>query len=300
MIRCLVPFLCQDTSKIVFEYARELRGNYVASAQPFNFVVPLHNRMIAAQRLLVYDFTEQSLRLARCLYEACLSMIALRNGNIAIGNASSMVKVYDDRMQVTAEVDLSFPGYFRVNALAELSDGTLAIGVQHTLIIWDLVSGKRVSMTVCTVGTIITKILALPNSALLTGDNQGRLSLRVGRKFTTYPKAHSQEVTELVLLGKNIASSSLDMTVKIWTADMQCVHVMSMLSPVLAMCVLHDGRLVVGCDNQHITVWDDTFTCVLTLREKGESLQQKGNYLTFAVFKQQFIVSDWVDTIVYE
>jgi len=301
MIHLLSAHFCKDVANLVCDYAHELQGKQVSINEAYPFFAPLKKRILAATGFNVYDATEYRGRLVRRLHDVVRSMVVLRNGHIAIGSKNAMVRVFTKHMQLVAEIKvLKDAEYFHnCNALAELSDDTLAVGVHDKVVVWDFMCNHRLFTTNHS-GTTVTAILALSDGAFVTGDAKGRLGMHAIKTFKIFPKTHGAKITELVSFGNQIVSSSLDQTLRVWTLHMECVHVLSVLSPVLAMCVLHDGRLAVGCDNQRITVWDETFTCVLTVQEKGANLREKGKCFTFAVFKQQFIVSDRVHTIVYE
>lgn len=115
-------------------------------------------------------------------------------------------------------------------------------------------------------------------------------------------------ITALVKVGNNkfasshAAATSSYGTVIIWE-DFQNLHTIVFSSGVLAMCVLLDRRLVVGCNNHELTVWDPhDFSHVATLRDAEDiNLRFQKRFLRFAVLaNNELVVVDGEKTRSYK
>lgn len=261
----LLPFIAADLVPIVIEYARELKGNLV-QRQDRSF------DLMVAKAGSIFGTKFNSLSVQSGADERTVStkrevraLLALKDGNIVVATALGIVQIFNG-ITLASEQSLVLPCE-AVSAMAELSDDTLAIGTEEgTVAIVDTATKMcDLKKTMRAIG--VTALLALPKAHFISGHSNGRL-MEGSRRTSSrqFSSSHFLSVTALVAFGNKFASSSLDGTVRIWDSDSLLMQTVGFKYPLVSMCALHDGRLVIGGENQQVTVHDpDNYKCVLTL-----------------------------------
>lgn len=296
----LRPFLAADLVAIVSDYARELKGNMT---QHFNRSFDL----MVAKDDCIFGVKLRQLSVQRGAEERIANtepgvraLVVMRNGKAAVATALNIVQLFDGST-LAAEKQLVLP-CGTATTMIELSDGTLAIGMEEgTVAILDIVTNVcNLKKTILAIG--VTALLALPGAHFISGHSNGRLmdgSRHTSRQFAS---SHFLTVTALAAFGNKYASSSLDGTVRIWDSHLALLQTVGFKYALIALCALHDGRLVVGGENQKVTVHDPTdYTCVLTLEQTNFPQWTPRPKWNFAVLQHnQLVVYDGEETCIFE
>lgn len=291
--RLLLPHLAAVTADIVIEYCRELKGNLVATFQHFDLITAQEKNCVGFFGNKLAYFNERSFSHFEALY-GIYSVLALKNGDVACGLAHR-VNLYRGTHLVAQLNCGKYSGFIRY--MTEFSDGSLVTATEVGVLIWNL-SSSPPSKTVVRV-KCAAALLALDARRLVVGDYAGRIHVYTSEDLSMFAHGHTERVTGLAVLGNKLVSSSLDKKVCIWDiANKSLVHTINFSSGVRTICGLNDGRLVVGCNNHEITVWD-VHGCTLALYVQAAEdvdLRVRGGKLAFATFGQKLVVSDTKDT----
>lgn len=284
----VLEHLVADTANIVLEYAHELKGNLVYTYDlVFDFVVAQgKDSLVGAKSKCLHYIHKKNTKID--LGTPVFALLALSNGDIACGTENGVVKVLRDQK---LHANLQLDGRCGVvTAMAELAENNIVIGLSDgQIFLWRHGASKKLANNYC----IVTELLPLTDEHFLYCDEHGKVyKSRAGVWVQLYDR-HTRSASCMVKIGGKIASSCMDGNIRIVEND-KPVKLIAFNSPVLAMCVLPDGRLVVGCDNQEVTVWDPVKSVKVQTLQKGsrKSLLSRGRKLNLVVLGKQLVVSD--------
>jgi hypothetical protein len=162
-----------------------------------------------------------------------------------------------------------------VASVAILSDDKHAVsgGADHTLKLWDLVSGQCLATFEGHTGSITAVLTSSDGKRVISGSWDNTLKvwdLASGQCIATL-EGHTKPVSALLFTPdeKRIISAGDDLTIKVWDLlNSRClVTLEGHQGPVNAVAITSDGgRLVSGSDDRELKVWDLTSKrCIATL-----------------------------------
>jgi len=287
-LNLLLDCLVADTAKIVLEYAHELRGNLVCTRDlVFDCVVAQgQDCLLGAKSKHLHYICKNNTKVD--VGSPVFSLLALSNGDVACGTEDGVVKVFrDQKLHFTLKLEGRCG---LVTAMAELAENKIVVGLSDgQIFLWSRGVSKKLTNNYC----IVTGLLPLSDEHFLFCDENGKVcKSRAGVWIQSFDR-HTHFATSMVRIGGKIVSACLDGNIHISESG-KPVKLIAFHSPVLAMCVLPDGRLVVGCDNQEVTIWDPV-KCVkvqTVQKAKRQSLSVRGRKLNMVVLGKELVVSD--------
>lgn len=289
--------LPRSIATIVVEYAYQLMGTVVSCKRVYvSAIVKPHKSMFAmafasggrihvADKCFEHPSSTSGLNLC--------SLLALRNGAFASGTENGNIYVWDataTRIERRWYADKS-----AIPALAELPDNLLATGGYPGVCVFDMVTGQRVAQLAM---MRVQKVCVLRTGTILAGCAYGRIwLLRFANKNLEIVhdiKAHLSGITALVdCRNGKFVSASFDRRVCMWDYSGTMLNEldMGMMSAPLELAVLPDGRLVVGCNDERVFVWDlDTWKHSRTLVKGKASLLNHCRNLSLTVLADNKLV----------
>lgn len=289
--RLLLVHLAAVTVNIVIEYSRELKGKIFETGDSFDFISANGQQFVGARgnSFIYFDVYQKVIT-----FEMIHSLLALSNGDVACGLVD-YINVYRGT-RVIAHLRCS-TAVGTVTSMAELPGGRLVTVSGGEISTWNL-NASPPSRTVAENSCNVTAVLAIDSDRFVIGDQLGGIVMHHSNMWLEFANRHADCVTAFVKLGNYLVSSSANSvragTVRIWDDGRNLVRAIQFQSPVLVMCVLVDGRLVVGCNNHEITVWDPhDFTCALVLHAAEDvNLRFTQRTLQFAVLPNNELVVD--------
>jgi WD40 repeat protein len=187
---------------------------------------------------------------------------ALANGNVACSSWDATIQIWNLESDVMVH---SLCGDLEVSKLVKLSNGHLAsLLIDLTVTVWNVEKERR--LKTFTLGLVdLCPFIALPNEQIATVLDSSRANISVFNSNTGELHqslvGHSRELCSLVLLNDtHMASSSFDLTIKIW--DLASGHVV---------------RTLPGLINNSVTflalLCDDVLACYPFPNESSTTIQ---------------------------
>jgi len=265
-------------SAIVVEYAHQFVGWFVSASEVYcSAIVKPHKSLFAMAFvsggwLHVADKAfEPHIGIAGD--EPC-SLLALQNGGFVSGTKNGNIHVWNPATVIEKQWNA---GPFVVRALAELPNNLLAVGGFTGIFVFNLATRQPVAkfnmhrvQTICVLrtGTILAGCAHGRICFLQFANNKLELVHEI-KDLVREIKTYVSGITALAdCCNGKFVSASIDKRVCMWDYRGTMLNEIDMrkMSPPVALAVLPDGRLVVGCDDERVFVWDlDTWEHWLTL-----------------------------------
>lgn len=291
---------------IVVEYAHQFAGQFVSSFRVYcSAIVKPHKSLfamafVAGGRVHVADKAFEP-RIGIAGDEPC-SLLALHNGRFVSGTENGNIHVWNPAATVIEQQWNAGP--FVVRALAELPNNLLAVGGFTGIFVFDMATCQQVAkfkmprvQTVCVLrtGTILAGCAYGRICFLQFANNKLELVHEI-KELVREIKTYVSGITALAdCCNGKFVSASIDKRVCIWDYSGTILNEIDTgkMSPPVALAVLPDGRLVVGCDDERVFVWDlDTWEHWLTLSTgwSNFSLLKQSQNLSLAILADNKLV----------
>jgi hypothetical protein len=182
-------------------------------------------------------------------------LVELQNGNIASGLWNNTISIWDSSKYTCIN---TLKGHSDiVTTLINMPDNQLASGsCDSSIRVWDL----NLSSAYTLKGhTKAVRSLFFRSDKLYSCSWDKTIKIWKNKKILRTINAHDDYVTGIIDYDRRFISASFDRTVKIWGKNGKLEEKLSANSYVNRLIKLIDGRLIAGCKDGTILIWDYTF-----------------------------------------